>query len=279
MGEYLQDLANSSQTIRPENYYQFVDKEGVIDKWLLVKTPVPVVSVIVVYLIFVLKVGPNYMKNKDPFELKRLMLFYNLLQVAYNVWMLHLIFSSSSAVTYLINHSCHPADPRNTFGLRYIFHLSAWHYLCSKIIDLLDTCIMVLRKKQSHVTYLHLYHHVAMVFFTWVSMRYIKAQQATPPIILNNFVHIVMYSYYFLACFGPQVQKFLWWKRYLTKLQLAQFGLVIAYLAYLYCNSCDVSQAFNIIWITNVSVIAVFFINFYVQTYILKPKRYHTKSQ
>ncbi|XP_054260083.1 elongation of very long chain fatty acids protein 7-like [Macrosteles quadrilineatus] len=278
--EVLSNATTAGTTlIRPEDYYQYIDKEGVIDTWLLVSTPLPVLSTIVLYLVVVLKLGPSYMRYKEPMELKRLMMFYNLFQVAYNMWMLYLVFSSSAAIRYLIDHSCHPTDPRNTFELRYVFHLTSWHYLCSKIIDLLDTCIMVLRKKQSHITYLHLYHHVAMVFFTWVSMRYIRAQQGTPPIILNNLVHVVMYTYYFLASLGPEVHKYLWWKRYLTKLQLTQFALVIAYLAYLYLNSCEVSQAFNVIWITNVSVIAAFFVNFYIQTYVIKPRRLHVKPE
>lgn len=38
--------------------------------------------------------------------------------------------------------------------------------------------------------------------------------------LLNTYVHIVMYSYYGLAALGPHMQKYLWWKRYLTSLQL-----------------------------------------------------------
>jgi len=37
---------------------------------------------------------------------------------------------------------------------------------------------------------------------------------------LNTFVHIIMYSYYLLAALGPSVQKYLWWKKYLTALQM-----------------------------------------------------------
>lgn len=37
---------------------------------------------------------------------------------------------------------------------------------------------------------------------------------------LNSFVHIWMYAYYGLAAMGPHMQKYLWWKKYLTKLQL-----------------------------------------------------------
>ena len=38
--------------------------------------------------------------------------------------------------------------------------------------------------------------------------------------MINSFIHVLMYSYYAIAGLGPQFQKFLWWKRYLTILQL-----------------------------------------------------------
>jgi hypothetical protein len=37
---------------------------------------------------------------------------------------------------------------------------------------------------------------------------------------INSFVHVLMYSYYGLAALGPKVQKYLWWKKYLTWIQL-----------------------------------------------------------
>jgi hypothetical protein len=38
--------------------------------------------------------------------------------------------------------------------------------------------------------------------------------------LLNTFVHIWMYGYYGLSALGPHMQKYLWWKKYITKLQL-----------------------------------------------------------
>ena len=40
--------------------------------------------------------------------------------------------------------------------------------------------------------------------------------------VLNTFVHIIMYSYFGLSALGPSVQKHLWWKKYVTKLQLVR---------------------------------------------------------
>lgn len=43
--------------------------------------------------------------------------------------------------------------------------------------------------------------------------------------LINSFVHVVMYMYYGLAALGPQMQKYLWWKHYLTSLQLVRLSL------------------------------------------------------
>jgi len=43
---------------------------------------------------------------------------------------------------------------------------------------------------------------------------------ATFPNLLNNFVHVCMYFYYMMAAMGPEYAKFLWWKKYMTELQI-----------------------------------------------------------
>lgn len=37
---------------------------------------------------------------------------------------------------------------------------------------------------------------------------------------INSSIHVLMYGYYGLAALGPQVQKYLWWKKYLTIIQM-----------------------------------------------------------
>ena len=58
----------------------------------------------------------------------------------------------------------------------------------------------------------------------WFSM---KVNPLAPIIglfgLFNTAIHVIMYSYYALASFGPQMQKYLWWKKYITQLQLLQF--------------------------------------------------------
>lgn len=40
--------------------------------------------------------------------------------------------------------------------------------------------------------------------------------------LLNCVVHVIMYTYYGLSAMGPNYQKYLWWKKYLTTIQLVR---------------------------------------------------------
>lgn len=97
-------------------------------------------------------------------------------------------------------------------------------YWLTKFADLFDTFFFALRKKNSHISFLHLYHHISVPILGWIIFKF-NAQMPIAYffILLNGIVHIIMYSYYALSSFGPQIQRYLWWKRYITQLQLFQF--------------------------------------------------------
>lgn len=40
------------------------------------------------------------------------------------------------------------------------------------------------------------------------------------PAMMNCMIHTVMYTYYLLAALGDSVRPYLWWKKYLTRIQL-----------------------------------------------------------
>ena len=45
---------------------------------------------------------------------------------------------------------------------------------------------------------------------------------------MNSFVHTVMYAYYGLSSIGPHMRPYLWWKHYITKLQLVSATSVLS---------------------------------------------------
>lgn len=49
-------------------------------------TPWPIMIILTGYLLFVLKIGPKIMENREPFKLKYLMMAYNLTQTLYNLF-------------------------------------------------------------------------------------------------------------------------------------------------------------------------------------------------
>ncbi|KAI5712237.1 hypothetical protein M8J75_006858 [Diaphorina citri] len=223
-----------------------VVEHKVVDNWFLMPSWFPVTTIVVVYLIFVKYVGPKMMENRKPYNIKYIILAYNLIQTLYN----------ANIVAYLF----YPG----------VFCEASYLYYISKIIDLLDTIFFVLRKKNSHITFLHVYHHAMMVLTTWAFLRYFKGEQGIFIGLLNSLVHVVMYSYYFLAALGPEVQKYLWWKKYITKFQLTQFALFCIHQLSLIVLSCDMPVALTYYIFFQAVVMCVLFGNFYYQTYTKK---------
>lgn len=74
------------KTISNSNLYFSVIDE-VVDSWLFMSTPWSVLSILSMYLMFVLKLGPNMMENRKPFNIKHVMLVYNAIQTLYNAWL------------------------------------------------------------------------------------------------------------------------------------------------------------------------------------------------
>ena len=63
------------------------------------------------------------------------------------------------------------------------------------------------------------------IFFFWflltlTSFLFDSGGFGTFHSMLNSFIHLVMYTYYGLAALGPKYQKYLWWKKYMTKMQI-----------------------------------------------------------
>ena len=69
---------------------------------------------------------------------------------------------------------------------------------------------------------MQLTHHAIMPLFGWMLMYFTPNGHESMGQIFNALVHAIMYSYYFLAAMEVD-KKYLWWKRYLTQLQLLQF--------------------------------------------------------
>ena len=190
--------------------------------------PTEVLSIIGLYLLFVLVLGPKWMKNRPPFVLKGPIVIYNLTLVVLNFYFFLM-------TAYYINYGRVFLDfkfPNNTQIPKEFHEEFFFLYLCflSKFADLLDTIFFVLRKKDRQISFLHLYHHSSVPIFGWIVGKVVpQAPVLKLFLLLNCFVHTIMYLYYGLAAIGPHMQKYLWWKKYITQLQMIQFVILIIY--------------------------------------------------
>lgn len=132
------------------------------------------------------------------------------------------------------------------------------------------------RQSNIHAAFLHTYHHGATAFLV-----YTQLVGPTPvtwiPSILNLWVHVVMYWYYFQAARGVRI----WWKKYITIMQITQFvvDLVFIYFcAYNYMattkftwlpayGACAATDLSSFTGVTIISSYLFLFLGFYAATY------------
>ncbi|XP_058816151.1 elongation of very long chain fatty acids protein AAEL008004-like [Topomyia yanbarensis] len=140
-------------------------------------------------------------------------------------------------------------------------------YFLAKLSELLDTVFFTLRKKDKQISFLHLYHHTVMPMISWGATKYYPGGHGTFIGVINSFVHIVMYSYYMMAAMGPQFHKYLWWKKYITDLQMIQFGMAFMHSAQLLWTDCGYPRWSVCFTLPNAIFFYMLFNDFYKNTY------------
>uniref|UniRef100_A0A8D8US46 Elongation of very long chain fatty acids protein n=1 Tax=Cacopsylla melanoneura TaxID=428564 RepID=A0A8D8US46_9HEMI len=139
MEAYLPDwIMTRIQAIKDE-----IHEDKRVDNWFLVQSWIPVTSIVMAYLVFVNYLGPRMMRNRPAYNIKYIMLVYNLIQTLMNAQMLTNI-ALPGVTDYLINHSCtpYPRDPElkyQSFHLWIPFNEMSHRYYLIKLLDLLDT--------------------------------------------------------------------------------------------------------------------------------------------
>ncbi|KAH0549353.1 hypothetical protein KQX54_008560 [Cotesia glomerata] len=117
-----------------------------------------------------------------------------------------------------------------------------------------------------------------MPMSVWFGVKFTPGGHSTFFGLLNSFVHIVMYTYYLLAALGPQVQPYLWWKKYLTVFQMIQFIAVMIHAFQLLFIECNYPKAF--VWWIGLHAVMFFFLfnEFYKQQYSDKKSSIQAKN-
>ncbi|XP_034191107.1 very long chain fatty acid elongase AAEL008004 isoform X2 [Osmia lignaria lignaria] len=252
---------------------QYVDRlHEILDKhadqrttnWFLMSSPFPTLFICLSYVYVVKVLGPKWMENRKPFQLKNALIAYNLFQMLFSAWLFYECLMGGWWGHY--SFRCQPVDYSNNPTAVRMVHACWWYYF-SKFTEFMDTIFFVLRKKNDHVSTLHVIHHGCMPMSVWFGVKFTPGGHSTFFGLLNTFVHIVMYTYYLLAAMGPRVQPYLWWKKYLTVFQMIQFVVVMIHAFQLLFINCNYPKAF--VWLIGLHATMFFFLfnEFYQQSY------------
>ncbi|CAH2310508.1 elongation of very long chain fatty acids 1 [Pelobates cultripes] len=232
----------------------------------LMQSPFLPAAILLSYVYFVLSLGPRIMANRKPFDLKPLMVVYNFALVGLSAFIVYEFLMSGWLTGY--TWRCDPVDVSDSpMALRMV--RVAWLFLFSKFIELLDTVFFVLRKKNGQITFLHIFHHSVLPWSWWWGVKFGPGGMGSFHAMINSLVHVIMYFYYGLSAAGPRFQKYLWWKKHMTAIQLIQFVLVSIHISqYYFMASCGYQFPIfiHLIWIYG-TVFFILFSNFWYQAY------------
>ncbi|XP_060842989.1 elongation of very long chain fatty acids protein AAEL008004-like [Rhopalosiphum padi] len=255
----------------------FVDQYGDprTNEWPMVQGITTTLACASVYLYFVLYLGPKFMENRKPFHLLPIIKVYNIVQLVACILIFYMILISGWTTKYTLG--CEPVDSNAPHSIR-LAKLFWWTYML-KLVEFAETAFFILRKKAKQVSGLHVYHHASTFILAWAAVKFFPGGMASFPILVNSVVHIIMYAYYQLSSMGPQYHKFtLKYKKYVTIIQLIQFGILVLHTLQVLSSSCSMPNAYLYGMLPDIIVLFYLFYKFYRNTYITKKKNVELKS-
>ncbi|KAK7100105.1 very long chain fatty acid elongase 2-like [Littorina saxatilis] len=234
--------------------------------WLLMAdSPLPVWILTLSYILFVI-VGPRVMKNRPPLDLKWFLVIYNLGLVGLSLYMFVEMTLSVQNANYDFACAKYSKESWTKPEEKRVANV-LWWYFFSKAIELMDTVLMIARKKMAQVTFLHVFHHASMLNIWWWTLMFIPGGMSWFGAWMNCLVHVVMYTYYGLSAI-PSLKGKLWWKHYITRFQLLQFCITFTHTVNSIRVGCDFPRWGQNLLAGYMVIMLFLFGNFYIHAYI-----------
>ncbi|CAL1268315.1 unnamed protein product [Larinioides sclopetarius] len=225
-------------------------------------------TIILVYVLYTKIFGPLMMSNRNAFKLNNIMVIYNLLLSAANAYL------AAKCIEVLIKYWDVRCGFKKSLAYEELMKeegIYVWLLYLLKHVELIDTVFFVLRKKFNQITFLHVFHHSTVVLiFWWVLKTNEVGFYLFITVSINNSIHVIMYLYYGLAAIGPHMQKYLWWKKYLTTMQITQFVVILAYMMYGFLSGCETLNTSEMVLFCTIFSFLVLFFNYYFTNFSKK---------
>ncbi|KAH9523781.1 Elongation of very long chain fatty acids protein 4 [Bulinus truncatus] len=204
-------------------------KDPRFDGFPMMDSPMPMFLVVLFYLVFVF-LGAKWMKGREPFRLRRVLLVYNCSMICLSLY----LFSWATFIML-------------TFG----YSMNCKNWIKYDIPDSSSYVYFILRKKLRQLTFLHVYHHGLTVVVAWFGLRFVPGGPGILYIMLNSFIHSLVYTYYAVSSLRPDMTKYLRWKKCLTVLQILQLSVFVVQGVIYQIYDCPFARFF--MWIPRLS--------------------------
>jgi len=180
--------------------------------------PFHVVLIVLGYLVVVFGGKALMSLKKEPFRPRLFQILHNAFLALVSAFMAFECINQAFSHHYSLFQN--RVDHRHGQAMARI----VWIFYASKILEFGDTLIMVLKKSDRQISFLHVYHHTTIFSIWWAVTKWGPGGEAYFSVILNSLVHVVMYSYYLSTTIGVPLNIV---KPYITSMQMFQFTLMM----------------------------------------------------
>ncbi|XWS40319.1 hypothetical protein CRYUN_Cryun18bG0130500 [Craigia yunnanensis] len=197
------------------------------------------------------------------------------ISAVHNIFLLTLFFIMAlgclvSIFSQVPNFNTLVCFPRRTTPSGPLFFWAYIVYL-SKIVEFMDTLLIILSNSMKRLSFLHVYHHSMVVIMCYMCLDCARSSFSMV-LVTNCAVHVVMYTYYLMCTLGMRPK----WKKMVTDFQLLQFWaslFIMAMLVFYHFTGfgCSgiLSWCFNAVFIISLLFL---FSDFHAKCYSLKIK-------
>lgn len=136
------------------------------------------------------------MNNRKPYELRTFMIGYNVFQVLACSFLIRHFFKYGWTFEYL--YTCMLPDYSTDAKAIGIMYGSYFNYVI-KTIELIETVLFALRKKQNQISLLHVYHHACTFLIAWIFAKYVGGKDES-----ENEVPLIDCCFHYPLCTHTQ---------------------------------------------------------------------------
>jgi len=209
----------------------------------------------------------RYMKDKKEWNVRSFSRIYNVVQIVLCSYMTYGLaltpiqtilstdWSNFHLVDFLIRVFGSPVHSA------FVEWMMIIHYF-SKVLDFVDTFIILVKKDYRRLSFLHVYHHFS-IFLVWGYLgreNMLSIESNGIGAFYNSFIHVLMYTHYLFASYGINNP----FKQALTQMQITQF-----YVLFIHATFCMYYQTHALAYLQflYMLVMILLFSHFYRQTY------------